>query len=83
LVSIALFGAYTYRVSELSTDGTSPNILSPFTFSGLLFGAMLPYAFCAIVMTSINSVAEKVIADIKEKIPKIKESQKADHHTFV
>jgi inorganic pyrophosphatase len=74
LVSITLFGAYTYRVSELSTDGAAPNILSPFTFSGLLFGAMLPYAFCAIVMTSINSIAENVIADIKEQIPKIKES---------
>jgi len=83
LVSISLFGSYTYRVSELSTDGTKANILSPFTFSGLLFGAMLPYAFCAIVMTSINSVAENVIADIKEQIPKIKESQKADHKTFI
>lgn len=83
LVSISLFGAYTYRVSELSTDGTAPNILSPFTFSGLLFGAMLPYAFCAIVMTSINSVAENVIADIKEQISKIKESGSADHKRFI
>jgi inorganic pyrophosphatase len=83
LVSISLFGAYTHRVSELSTDATVPNILSPFTFSGLLFGAMLPYAFCAIVMTSINSVAENVIADIKEQIPKIKETKSADHKTFI
>lgn len=83
MVSISLFGSYTYRVSELSTDGTAPNILSPFTFSGLLFGAMLPYAFCAFVMASINSVAENVIADLKEQIPKIKESHKADHKTFI
>jgi hypothetical protein len=40
---------------------------------------MLPYAFCAFVMASINSVAENVIADLKEQIPKIKESHKADH----
>jgi len=71
LVSIALFGAYTNRLSELSSDGVDPNIMSPFTFSGLLFGAMIPYAFSAIIMTSINSVAENVIADIKEAIPKI------------
>ena len=44
---------------------------------------MLPYAFCAFVMASINSVAENVIADLKEQIPKIKESQKADHKTFI
>lgn len=83
LVAIALFGAYTNRLSELSTDATKVNILSPFTFSGLLFGAMIPYAFVAIIMTSINSVAENVIADIKEAIPKIKESKVAEHKTFI
>ena len=31
--------------------------MSPFTFSGLLFGAMIPYAFAAIVMASVNSMA--------------------------
>lgn len=65
LTAIALYGAYTYRLTELSIDGTDPNIMSPFTFSGLLFGAMIPYAFAAIVMASVNSMAEKVIADIK------------------
>ena len=72
LTSIALYGAYTHRLTELSSDGVDPNILSPFTFSGLLFGAMIPYAFSAIVMSSVNAMAEKVIADIKEEIPKIK-----------
>lgn len=82
-MSIALFGAYTNRLSELSTDGVDPNIMSPFTFSGLLFGAMIPYAFSAIIMTSINSVAENVIADIKEAIPKIHETNAADHQIFI
>jgi len=54
LVSIALFGAYTNRISELSTDGVNPNIMSPFTFSGLLFGAMLPYAYSALIMAAVN-----------------------------
>ena len=44
---------------------------------------MIPYAFVAIIMTSINSVAENVIADIKEAIPKIKESKVAEHKTFI
>lgn len=79
LVAISLFGAYTNRLTEISTDGDAPNILSPFTFSGLLFGAMIPYAFSAIVMTAINSVAENVIVDIKDAIPKINETKVVDH----
>lgn len=82
-VAISLFGAYTNRLTELSTDGEAPNIMSPFTFSGLLFGAMIPYAFSAIIMTAINSVAENVIADIKDAIPKIQETKVADHRTFI
>jgi len=82
LTSIALFGAYTYRLSEITTDGTSPNILSPFTFSGLLFGAMIPYAFAALVMTAVNALSEKVIDDIKEAIPKVNEG-KYEHTNFV
>ncbi len=84
LTSIALFGAYTYRLTEISTDGTQPNILSPFTFSGLLFGAMIPYAFAALVMTAVNALSEKVIDDLKEAIPKVNEKDfRFDHKGFV
>lgn len=83
LTSIALFGAYAYRLTELSTDGTIINILSPFTFSGLLFGAMIPYAFAAIVMTAVNSLSEKVVEDVKEAIPIINEGKGFDHTKFV
>merc|ERR1712178_564810 len=48
LVSLALFGAYTVRAGV-----SDVNILDPWVFTGLLFGAMMPYAFSAMTMTSV------------------------------
>merc|ERR1719183_393158 len=47
LVSLALFGAYCVRA-----EVTEVNILNAWVFTGLLFGAMLPYAFAALTMKS-------------------------------
>merc|ERR1712178_279950 len=48
LVSLALFGAYTVRANVSVVDA-----LNPWTFTGLLLGAMIPYAFSAMTMTSV------------------------------
>merc|ERR1719491_1195477 len=48
LVSLALFGAYTVRANVKKVD-----ILNPWVFTGLLFGAMMPYAFAAMTMKSV------------------------------
>merc|ERR1719203_2192541 len=45
LVSLALFGAFTVRARVDQVD-----ILNPWVFTGLLFGAMMPYAFAAWTM---------------------------------
>merc|ERR1719356_1719800 len=42
LVSLALFGAYCVRAHVDTVD-----ILDPWAFSGVLYGAMMPYAFSA------------------------------------
>jgi Na+/H+-translocating membrane pyrophosphatase len=52
LVSLALFGAFITRARM-----SSVNILSPLCFSGLLLGAMLPYAFSALTMKSVGVAA--------------------------
>lgn len=49
LVALALFGAFVTRVKE-----TTVNILAPLEFSGLLIGAMLPYAFSALTMSAVG-----------------------------
>lgn len=56
LVGLALFGAFVTRV-----EGTSVDILKPVQFSGLLVGAMLPYAFSALTMTAVGDAAEQMM----------------------
>lgn len=59
LVALALFGAFVTRVNE-----TTVNILSPLEFSGLLIGAMLPYAFSALTMSAVGQAANEMIIEI-------------------
>jgi Na+/H+-translocating membrane pyrophosphatase len=40
------------------------NILNPLEFSGLLIGAMLPYAFSAMTMQAVGDAANDMIAEI-------------------
>jgi Na+/H+-translocating membrane pyrophosphatase len=64
LVSLALFGAFVTRAT-LSTNKhairTSLSILDPLLFSGLLIGAMLPYAFSAMTMKAVGLAAKKMV----------------------
>jgi len=52
LVSLALYGAYLTRSSKPSNHHpiTTINIIEPLIFSGVLIGAMLPYAFSAMCL---------------------------------
>lgn len=52
LVGLALFGAFVTRVNL-----TEVQILDPTTFSMLLVGAMLPYAFSAMTMKAVGDAA--------------------------
>jgi inorganic pyrophosphatase len=63
LVGLALFGAFVTRI-----EATSVDILQPIQFSGLLIGAMLPYAFSSMTMVAVGDAAEDmmdfIIADM-------------------
>jgi inorganic pyrophosphatase len=52
LVGLALFGAFVTRVQDKIVD-----ILQPTEFSGLLIGAMLPYAFSALTLSAVGDAA--------------------------
>merc|ERR1712170_140754 len=56
LVSLALFGAYTVRAKVEIV-----NVLDPWTFTGLLLGAMEPYAFSAMTMRSVGDAATDMV----------------------
>merc|ERR1719401_3231444 len=75
LVSLALFGAFTVRA-----EVTDVNILNPWVFTGLLFGAMMPYAFSAMTMKSVGHAADAMVQECKEQFPKIlKEGKDPDY----
>lgn len=48
------------------------NILEPFTFAGILFGAMLPYAFTALTMKAVGDAAQNMIGNITQQINHMK-----------
>merc|ERR1712117_739118 len=66
LVSLALFGAYTVRAEVTQVD-----ILNPWVFTGLLFGATMPYAFAAWTMKSVGKAANDMVKECLEQFPKI------------
>lgn len=63
LVALALFGAFVTR-----TKLTSVDILEPLQFSGLIIGAMLPYAFSALTMKAVGIAAKDMIVEIKTQM---------------
>jgi len=79
LVALALFGAFITRVEETINLGRPANdqlhitidVLNPYAFAGLLFGAMLPYWFSALTMGAVGDAAQLMIAEIEDQYPKI------------
>merc|ERR1712167_181134 len=66
LVSLALFGAYTVRAEVSEVD-----ILDPWVFTGLLLGAMMPYAFAAWTMKSVGTAANDLLEECLRQFPGI------------
>jgi len=65
-VSLALFGAFCVRANVMKV-----NILEPWVFTGLLFGAMMPYAFAALTMKSVGKAANDMVKECMEQFPRI------------
>jgi H+-translocating diphosphatase len=69
LVSLALFGAFTTRANIKEV-----NILSPLVFSGLLVGAMMPYAFSALTMKSVGRAANQMVVEVRRQFSEMKKN---------
>merc|ERR1719472_428762 len=74
LVSLALFGAYTVRADVEVVD-----ILNPWTFSGVLFGAMMPYWFSAMTMKSVGIAANDMVRECNRQFPMIMQGAKPEY----
>jgi len=66
LVSLALFGAYCTTAEVQHVD-----ILNPWVFTGLMFGAMMPYAFAAWTMQSVGRAADDMVKECERQFPGI------------
>merc|ERR1719195_1444274 len=89
LVALALFGAFVTRVSntiksmddvdqttDQVADAFKVNILEPFTFAGLLVGAMLPYWFSAMTMKAVGDAAQDMLQEIKDQFKRMDAAEK-------
>ena len=87
LVALALFGAFVTRVSNtirlsgvadaeaLADASYNVNILEPFTFAGLLIGAMLPYWFSAMTMKAVGDAAQDMLTEIKTQFNRMQNAE--------
>ena len=66
LVSLALFGAFKVRANITVVD-----VADSWTFAGLLYGALLPYFFSAMTMTSVSRAAKQMVDECAEQFPDI------------
>merc|ERR1719345_280845 len=83
LVALVLFGAFITRVSETLDKPITIDILNPYAFSGLLFGAMLPYWFSALTMGAVGDAAQLMIEEIERQFPAIIAGGKPDHEKCI
>jgi len=72
LVALALFGAFKTRAHIIHVD-----VAEPWTFSGLLIGALLPYWFSAMTMKSVGEAAEDMVNECMRQFPDIVSGKKA------
>jgi inorganic pyrophosphatase len=70
LVSLALFGAFVTRI-RLSSEDTlfvnGVNMLQPVTFSFLIIGGMIPFAFAAMTMKSVGLAAMEMVLEVQRQ----------------
>jgi inorganic pyrophosphatase len=89
LVALALFGAFITRVEETRNIMTGKNttikidVLNPYAFAGLLFGAMLPYWFSALTMGAVGDAAQQMIEEIERQYPMILAGGDPDHEKCI
>ena len=66
LVGLALYGAFITRSRNNKKNLLCEVVVTdPLIFSGMLIGAMLPYAFSAMTMKSVGSAALEMVNEIR------------------
>jgi H(+)-translocating pyrophosphatase len=89
-VSLALYGAFITRATYSPTDEhgkpyagyviDNVQVTNALLFSGLLIGAMLPYAFSAMTMKAVGKAALEMVFEVRKQLeenPRIKTGEVA------
>ncbi len=66
LTALALLTAFS-QVAEIS----SINLLQPVVIIGLLFGAMLPFFFCALTLSAVGRAAAEMVEEVRRQFREI------------
>lgn len=74
LVSLALFSAYCVRAKVGAVD-----IRNAWTFTGLLYGAMMAYWFSAMTMKSVGEAANDMVRECNRQFPLIMEGNPPEY----
>jgi K(+)-stimulated pyrophosphate-energized sodium pump len=71
LTSLALFAAFITRARLNDANLNSIELLDPYVFGGLLFGAMLPFIFSAMTMKSVGKAALDMVVEVRRQFKEI------------
>lgn len=71
LTSLALFAAFITRARLEDESLQSIELLDPWVFGGLLYGAMLPFVFSALTMKSVGKAALDMVMEVRRQFKEI------------
>lgn len=72
LGALALFAAFTQEIDTLIGHPVSFLLTNPAVVVGLFIGALLPFAFSALLMTAVGSSAHKIVVEVRRQFKQIK-----------
>ncbi len=71
LTALVLIVAYRDLIMKLGGD-IQPSVNNPRYIIGLFIGGMLPFVFCALLMSSVGRAASKVVVEVRRQFKEIK-----------
>jgi K(+)-stimulated pyrophosphate-energized sodium pump len=72
LGALALFVAFTQEIKHAIDVPVSFLLTNPAVMAGLIIGAMLPFAFSAVLMRAVGTSAHKIVVEVRRQFKEIK-----------
>ena len=72
LGALALFVAFTQEIKHVTGVPINFLLTNPAVIVGLIVGAMLPFAFSAVLMRAVGTSAHKIVVEVRRQFKEIK-----------